>query len=288
MSAQSLAPQLLTGGLENKGVSLKIDWIEGTFKRGSDATYYPDNWAKKAVECRPFNGYTVARKYEDGRIELSNPSRPEMGVHLVMSGGTLTAMETSPEESVKWLDTQNLSFTRLDIAMDVIGYKMNITFAYKLVKDGRVASPARKFPMRGEVNGSLSLYAGTKTSTVYTRVYDKAYEQGIEGDWKRVETVFQGKRAPGAAKSILAGVDYRQLIKGHLDFPDWRKWREIMSVEPVKIAPVYTESKTVEWLMKTAAPSLAREVYFNPGLLHQFLEVVALEIADMENLTSDV
>ena len=77
-----MTPVPVIRGSGNPLLSQKLHWIEGTFKKGNEVSL-PHNLPSKFTETRALNGYTVGSLYEDGRILMTNPGRPEMGVHLL-------------------------------------------------------------------------------------------------------------------------------------------------------------------------------------------------------------
>jgi len=275
------SPPLLTGGLENKTSSLSLDWIEGTFK-GKSLLTYPPEFTTVKTECKPFNGYTVAVKYADGRIELNNPSRPEMGIHIVLSGQVLRNLPIEPMEALRWFINSGMTMTRLDCCLDALNYGLKPSRSTELLEAGDCLTTARRFPLWRELGMGYTQYFGTKSSQIYTRVYDKAKEQGIDGDWTRVETVFQSRRAILAGEQILKGKSILSLIRGHVDFPTWGEWKELFTSTPTTLKREYKDSNTRLWLLKTAAPSLAREIIYDDEFVMRFYDAVKFEVDQMK------
>src|SRR5512147_1425443 len=103
MSDSQTNPPSTNRGVE-KQVSLSIDWISVTFKRGTKVVY-PECLSERFVQCKPLNSYNVGSKFEDGRIVLSHTTRPEMGTHIICSGDTLRNMPIEPQELLKfWIE----------------------------------------------------------------------------------------------------------------------------------------------------------------------------------------
>jgi len=244
-------------------VSLSIDWISCTFKNSKNLSYPPE-LTKEKVECKPFNGYNLAVRYSDGRIELTHTTRKEMGVHIAASGLCLKAICCSPENYLRYMVTAGALVTRLDLAIDCYNCNLKPSDATEEIKNERVSTLARQFPLWFDpTQKGYTQYIGKKTSTAFARVYNKAAEMGVDGDWTRVECVFSGKRAMDAAQQALRGADYRALVRGFVDFSEWAEWREIMSVAPVQTNAPRAISNPKRWLLSSAAPSLARELYLD-------------------------
>jgi len=257
------ADPLATNRGVSSTVSLSIDWISCTFK-DSKKLSYPQELTKEKVECKPMNGYNLGARYSDGRIELTHTTRKEMGTHIILSGGTLKQIHIEPELILSHLVTNGGTIVRLDIAVDCRDCGLKPQDATEEIKNERVTTLARQFPLWFDpTQKGYTQYVGKKSSTAYVRIYNKAAEMDIDGDWTRVECVFSGKRAMDAAQKCLQGADYRALVRGFVDFDRWSEWRKVMSLPPVQTNAPRTLSNTKRWLLASAAPSLARELYLD-------------------------
>jgi len=246
-----------------KEVSASIDWISVTFKDNKKVSY-PQELTREKVECKPFNGYNLAVRYSDGRVELNHTTRQEMGTHVVFSGLTLANMSISRESILSHLVEHGGTITRLDLAVDCKDCGLKPSDATERIKEGDCITLARKFPLWFDpTEKGYTQYIGKKSSTAFCRIYNKAAEMGADGDWTRVECSFGGDRAQMAARQCLRGEDYRALVRGFVDFSNWQEWEEIMSIPPVQTKHTRTLSNTKRWLLSSAAPSLARELYLD-------------------------
>lgn len=255
-------PHATNRGVSPK-VSISIDWISCTFKDRSKLSYPPE-LTRERVECKPFNGYNLAARYSDGRVELAHANRPEMGTHVVLSGATLKEINISPQVFLQHVVEHGAEITRLDIAIDCYECGLRPEQATEEIKNDRIRTLARKFPLWFDPKEKgYTQYIGKKSSTAFVRIYNKAAEMGADGDWTRVECSFGSTRAMDAAQACLRGEDYRALVRGFVDFTEWREWQEIMSVPPVQTNAPRTLSNTKRWLLSSAAPSLARELYLD-------------------------
>jgi len=244
-------------------VSLSIDWISCTFKDSKKLSYPPELTEEK-VECKPFNGYNLAARYLDGRIELTHTTRLEMGSHVVMSGGTLKEMAILPEQVLKHFIDHGATITRLDVAIDCRECGLKPSDATERIKAGDCKTLSRQFPLWFDpTQQGYTQYIGKKSSTAFVRIYNKAAEMGTNADWTRVECSFGSKRAMDASLAIVRGEDYRGLVRGVVDFRNWPEWTAIMSADAIQTKSPRTLSNTKRWLLSSAAPSLARELYFD-------------------------
>jgi Replication initiation factor len=244
-------------------VSLSIDWISCTFKDSKNLSYPPELTTEK-IECKPLNGYNLAARYSDGRIELTHTTRKEMGTHVIMSGGTLKQISIEPSLILSHLVKNGGTIVRLDIAVDCRDCGLKPADATREIQNDRIRTLARQFPLWYDPKKEgYTQYVGKKSSTAYVRIYDKAAEMGANGDWTRVECVFSGRRAMDAAQKCLQGADYRALVRGFVDFTEWREWKTVLSADAVQTNAPRTLSNTKRWLLSSAAPSLARELYLD-------------------------
>jgi len=282
-NAQKITPVPVTRGSGTPFLSQKLHWIEGTFK-GKNVVNLPETLPSKFVETRAFNGYTVGSLYEDGRILMTNPGRPEMGAHLLWSGDACDNCPMDHIDLLKHLDKAKFSFTRLDMAIDAINCNLRPQQATEEIKNGRCKSRAKKAPRRDDaLEPGYSQYVGTKASEIFLKLYDKAEELHIVGDYTRIELTCRQKRADKAAQKVIQGVDFRALVVAFADFPGWREWQAIMDVIPVKLPSERHETNTERWLLDACAPALARVIYFasNTAFYERFKEAVMVNLEQL-------
>jgi len=249
-------------------VSLSIDWISCTFK-DSKKLSYPPELTRERVECKPMNGYNLGARYADGRLELTHTTRMEMGTHVILSGNTLKELPISPEAFLSHVSKSGATITRLDIAVDCRECGLKPQDATERIRENDCITLARKFPLWFDPKEKgYTQYIGKKSSTAFCRIYNKAAEMGVDGDWTRVECSFGGERAQVAARQCLLVADYRSLVRGFVDFSNWPEWEKIMSAEAVPTKYSRSISNTKRWLLSSAASSLARECYLDGD--HEF------------------
>jgi hypothetical protein len=262
MTAKSkkLTPLTLTGGSEPT-VSLNIDWLSLTFRKGAEVKNHPKMTTSYTV-ARALNAYNTAIRFDDGRLQLSHTDRPEMGTHIICSGEVLRAFEISPMDALKYWVESGATITRIDLAVDVRNHGLNVRQSTVEISEGRIKTRAKECPTWQDPKNpkGYTQYVGKKSSEIYLKLYDKAGEVGVEGDWARVEITFSDKRAHEAAKQVIRDGDFRKLIVGFADFPEWEKWRNVMGADVVQIQADRATSKTKKWLIEAAASALAKEL----------------------------
>lgn len=278
-------PPALTGGSGKQILSQKLHWIEGTFKSGN-AVSVPDILTSKFVECRPFKSYAVGSLYEDGRILLTHPDRPEMGQHLIWQGQACDACPIDHIWLLNHLITANFSFTQLDMAIDVINFNLRPQQSTEELAHDRCKTRAKKSPRRDDPRDKgYTQYVGKKTSEIFLKLYDKAEEMGEAGDHCRVELTVRHGRADKAAGQIVSGVDFRQMVVAFADFPAWCEWKAIMDVIPIKLPAERHETNTERWLLEQCAPALARVIYLK-GNTEFYEEFIASTMIYLEQLSN--
>jgi len=270
---------------QNVFYSQKLHWIEGTFKSRT-AINVPSILTQKRVESRPLNGYAVGTVYEDGRRLDVHPGRPEMGSHMTWNG---TACDNCPMDCVdlvKYLQAAEFSFTRLDMAIDAIGFNLKPKHATRELKYGRCKTRAKTSRRNDDPRQvGYTQYIGEMSSEIYLCIYDKAAEMGTDEDHTRVELRTKRARANKAAREVVRGTDFRSLVVAYADFPVWREWKRVMAADPVKLPSERTQTNTQRWLMDQCAPSLARVIFLegNSEFYERFKDAVMTELKQLSN-----
>jgi hypothetical protein len=269
-------PVTVTRGSESKSLSQRIDWLAGTFKKGVEITY-PPILTQKFIPCKGYLNYSEGSQFEDGRRSYYNPIHPEWGTHIIWSGSALADCPMPLESLVTSLYNAQFSFSRIDLAIDARNFNLRPSDATEYISKKEIKTRAKEFPLwRDAKSRGYTQYIGKKSSEIYTRIYDKAAEMGIFEDWTRVEIVVRGNRAKVAAQEIVRDTDFRAIVKGYADFTTWEEWNDIMECEAVKLPADRSTSQTLLWLLRSAAPSLAREM-----ALSEFPDEVFMKFKDV-------
>jgi hypothetical protein len=181
-------------------ISISLDWLSFTVKdyeHGKNLllhSAFGSTW--KATT--PHYGYTIADESENGVVRSSNPQRLDMGIHFEIPGSALRIMRTNGVDMVKFvgeLRAARAKATRIDLAKDAqneaIDLQAIVKQALNGLYEGRVQSPTAQMGR----DGGCTLYMGSWHSDRFARLYDKAVEQKVQGDWKRLEIVNRGDYA---------------------------------------------------------------------------------------------
>lgn len=274
------------------GVRERVDWLSVTFphfKRRQPTGMYPDGWTDKRVPAKPINGYSLAARYADGRVEMTNPDQPNMGTHILLSGTTISNLTEDYSSLVTHFIESGAKIARIDFALDLFGMGFDLEKVWKLADAGKYKCRLRKPPSHYEDTAmGHTIYFGRMKSSAFTRLYDKAIEQKVTGDWKRIETVFRHSRANNAAKHYAKGASVRSLIKGHLHLPDYDVWNEVLNVDALKTHLARVDGdKRLEWLLKSCAPTLAKEIHLQGDIVYKkFIDEVRHELQKLGNFST--
>jgi phage replication initiation protein len=167
-------------------------------------------------------GYTDVWTVYGGWIGV-NPDRPDMGVHLVLSGRALDQFRLETKKSdvdiILWFVGLGARFTRIDVAFDVYTKDvLDMEWLETSVKSGLCVSrwkTAKAYatyqlrdgqPVGGVACGGFTF--GSRTSNAYLRVYDKRQERlSKTGEcdkthWIRLEMEYKKENAQAIVKLI--------------------------------------------------------------------------------------
>lgn len=283
--AHKSAPVTVTRGLKPPILSQTLHWIEGTFKSRKPVDL-PSILSQKFVQTKAFHGYTVGSLYEDGRILMTNPERPDMGDHILWQGQACDNCPIDPIELVKHLHRAEFSFTRLDLAIDAINFNLRPQQATKEIGLERCKTRAKKYPINADArDAGYTQSIGKYSSEISLKLYDKAQERGIDEDWTRIELTVRQRRANKAAWEIVRGTDFRGMVLAYCDFPDWPEWSVVMAADAVKLPKEQTIGNTEKWLLDSCAPALARVIFFqgNSEFYEKFKDEVMHRLVELSN-----
>lgn len=272
-----------------------IDWINVTIPNAQKLKY-PSFFRRDFIECNGMHGYSVGKQFLDGRREFSNPDRPDMGTHIQFSGGTIKLLDemydTTPYNLVGFYSGMQHKFTRFDVAIDCHNTGLDMDRLESEIADKKVSCRSKKYERTYDIlTRGGTIYIGRGSKYRYLRIYDKAEERKlpIGNDWKRIELQCNTKTANQTAerlyKSKQRARDAQALVKGYCDFTDYRIWNMIIGNEYATVkTPPSDDPKTMQWLLKTCAPSLARLMLFHgQSVRDEFNKTVDAELMKLHS-----
>lgn len=194
-------------------LTITIDWLAMTFKEltrnGKEFLLrYASNPA--VVPETPRNGYTAATRDAHGVQVMWNPDRQEMGHHAVFGGSALRDILSgdgiSPITLLSEAVLSGASITRLDLAKDITETEIDLSKVYKCLAKATRSGTARKISRLESVDGGYTIYAGSRQSERFIRIYDKAAESKLSGVlWYRLEVESKGQAARAIATLLHQG-----------------------------------------------------------------------------------
>jgi len=260
-----------------------IDWISVTHKRGENLL--PDFVNRSHSEGKGLNGYTICLNYTTGLKVLSNPSRPDMGTHIIYSGKTLENIckisGCTRDEILQHHIQLGGQLSRLDVTIDAIDSKLELEDLWQdLEKEKATTLSSHSRTQSGKGMG-YTIYVGSrKTRRKMLRIYDKALEQKWDFvDHKRIELETRRDVARNLASIYIESDCDNSVIhgsiKGVCDFPDNDIFQQIIQSQSMKIPVLPSgDGDTETWLLKQVVPSMARVLDENPEFMYKFWNAV--------------
>lgn len=201
--------------MPDKRMRFLIDWFRMSFD--SDLRI---NTPLRHIRAAGFEqgGMIKAGKFYNRAMQLLPCGRfdwhsenMQQGALLTLTGNDLAIIRQHPRMTVDgvikaMLAVPGAKATRIDFAWDIEGFEADPDDLFEAWEQGRMRTHAKKAARfvdtgkQGETLGK-TVYIGSRTSQQMVRAYDKAKEQGIEGDWLRVELEAKGPKAHSAARA---------------------------------------------------------------------------------------
>ena len=102
--------------------------------------------------------------------------------------------------------------TRIDIAKDDFDGNLNLTMISKMDKQSIRTKLEGQTEIR-KSDGGHTIYFGARESEYEVRIYNKAIQMHVEGEWIRVEQVLRKKKADSFARYLTEQIDDRMTIE---------------------------------------------------------------------------
>lgn len=289
--------------VEEKIAEILLDWIEFTCL--DDFEDFGDE-EKKKIEAWGFDfqkfksmdkgllGYKK-RLWHD-YVQILYHGNIGMKTHIIMSGKGVRSYEQKnhAKELIKQLVTEDVSFTRIDLALDIKDGSIKFTELLKYLNENSVVTRFKKYKyiVEKEINEDgqsvlgESIYFGSKASNIFIRIYDKAKQLEQSGEWIRVEIVYKDDHANALALYIAhqmtdkngelkeVGQLFAETLQNYLRFVEpsktdrnkrrWKTaefWKNIVNTsERLKLSFKGIEvdpKRSEEWIRSQVAPTLA-------------------------------
>jgi hypothetical protein len=272
-------------------VSSTIDWLSFTQKGMSreELPFIPDFHDKhQKFPTTPRFGYLKAKECECGLVVYFGDKSERMGAHFVYSGASLRILigeGVHPTEVNDYHRFLGHVCTRLDLALDVRDCAEINQFIEEEVRRNRWSGTARSANIvKSTTSEAQTVYVGSRQSETFLRMYNKAAEQRVRGDWTRLEVELKRRSAERysqhlAGQSALAVGELAKFLIDRQCHLDGSLWETLLRtpLQAVSVPQVRTPDRA-KWLIETCAPSLGRELQ-KPGkqdLWRQFVVAVAV------------
>ncbi len=276
-----------------------IDWLSMTFKRditdldirkGMSFGFPLKTW----TQTQPRFGYAVAFTHPFGHSVMANYNRPEMGVHLSMTGRALKSLAEGGVSSTTVLDwslAEGAKMTRIDLAIDVFDVAIDIAALKNVARVSNAPGSAKKMRLWQDEGEGCTLYIGARSSEKFLRIYDKAAEQGLKDrPWVRFELELKGQAARTASiqMSLLSDKERPLFIQGLIKAlfnPDDPLFQSIMASDAVTLQTTKdTEDNTIDWLLNTVAKTIAKTIIRRSDidLWSMFQEAIRINLEQLE------
>jgi phage replication initiation protein len=235
-----------------------------------------------------FSGYRKSLRF--GNISIYYHGREDMGCHVEMSGQGCRHYEAQFTEN-PWQELVNKAlqadahFKRLDLAIDNVDGALSLDRICAALQDherqvrtlfGEWRRILKGGFHEGETVTGETIYLGSTKSHVMFRIYDKAQESGIDGQWLRFEVQLRDKRAHEAAKLFISDISVGSLATGIINNyfaiinaddsnktrctlqPWWSAW--LQATEKIRLTTekaIKSVADSMEFIKRQYAPSLA-------------------------------
>lgn len=267
-----------------------LDWLSFTAKGIND------NAATRALsfgmahkvwtDVNAVHGYKLARRHPFGHIVMSHPERPEMGVHVMMTGESMHKLYDTGYDVlslIPWCQSQQARITRLDLAIDVREHPVDIIGLTKAPQIKGEEGSAKKWNLITGSDEGVTLYVGSRKSEKFMRVYNKAAQMGLEHVmWTRFELEIKQDtcRTIAAAIGGLPSGEIPHYVKGlmrGLFNPANETYQQIMDAPAIHVGSTKDASdSTLKWLYDSVAKTLAKQMqlHSDEDVFEQFLRSV--------------
>lgn len=253
-----------------------LDWLSIT----THSTKAPDWIIGTSINELPYSplpNYEKASQGNTGAIICQHSQKPELGLHIILSGETLGILRGEGHTDIEicqFFESEKSS--RIDIAVtaeNINRYRESLTPSRiaKLAASGKMKSKMK--PDNGVVSPDSHLetaYIGSRASrNRLLKIYDKGVELGDIAD-KIIRYELQtNKNAMGVVRAVAQGLDIGGIIRRYVDFPECHEWITIMNSESVRM-PQLEDYRTAHqkrvdknndrwhWLLTSVAPALAK------------------------------
>lgn len=302
---------------ESERLEILIDYLRITFKDVRDLDYFTTEYLHCSLSdftSEETKLMMYSHLWKRGDIWIFDYADKTLTdnyqITIQLSGAGCRQMELILErDGITWAELlqkmvyerQDMQIRRLDIAMDELyrgigkeDEQINLSdlivklyskeLYYEKMRSWNSVDGGR---LDGSENQGLSIYFGSRQSSMYFNFYEKRYELarkekisvseslGVFGVWNRYEIRLSDEKSQAVVEEFVNGVDLAEIARGLINsrlevfsgtnaygayLPD-EKWQRLFGgVEPLKLSikpEPYNIEDTVKWLVYQVSDSLA-------------------------------
>lgn len=257
--------------------SITLDWLAFTSTEETDEfTTWVHLYASpdESISIAPTNGYRTAYRAKTGVVVQWNADRTEMGYHVVIAGTALRHIleyyELDQKALLRGVLHTGARITRLDIALDVQGVRIDLDEVYKWLESKNYKGTAKTISQIHSLDGGNTIYVGSRQSERFIRIYDKAAQQKLQGElWTRFELETKGMVARALA-TLLASPDvvwldvFSSTTRRMVDVPRSENWKLLQPGNAnVGIPKIEKKSDREKWIEIQVVPAVAKHYQEN-------------------------
>jgi len=259
-------------------LSITLDWLAGTVKEKNNETDRFMLWIGMDNDCprhAATNGYKEAARTSSGATVSWHDDRPDMGTHVVLSGSALRSIQEGagcgPNEILRRMCNAGFSVSRLDLAKDLVDVTIDYGAIWRDIQNKAYTGTARTFNrIEGATNG-VTIYAGSRQSERFLRLYDKAAQTGnTDRQWARLELECKGMTARAMAAFLSTEATWAGAFDGQvkgmvnlLHNPHWQQFFKAGDV-PIGLPKIEKQTDTEKWIATQVYPAVMRYAGENP------------------------
>lgn len=273
-----------------------IDWLQYSIAWPSGVDIWPIDAStelsifKTCVPMLDVSGMPPARPSGDKRLGMRgytktydmlwcsahvDPNRRTQKIGVRFTGQDLSAYRDlggTDDRLLQFVKHNNATPSRIDLAYDLFGYKIDPLVIYKDWLSGRVKTRARTVqPLsratRTGADGlaiASTLYIGSRTSPVMVRIYEKGKQMGVDLDWCRVELEIKDSKAASVLQDCIMhgiGDTARALLIEAMPTVPYKFWKELTKGKSVALESVgRKKTQRQVWLENIVLPLVAHEL----------------------------
>jgi len=257
--------------LSEKRTTYTIDWLTVSFDWQSNYRLYmpQDCFAPTDSKLSPLPAYNRAAKLTVGRLDWHS-DKPEQKRLLTFSGrdiANLSAFGIPQREFIALVLTlPKANITRLDFAADIHNGEVVAADVKTLLERGYVSTSAKKSSdieerIIGEAGAGMTVYIGSRSSTLMLRIYDKGKKEKVGYPWLRIELEAKKERAMMLAKAIVSNEVHTAgcaAIRQYATIGSPEIWDALTGAIEIDLSVGRKLTDWEKWVIEVALPNVAK------------------------------